>query len=1167
MHFQAVAERYAPYETILEISHADELSDTSLASSFPLHTASPALSTTRLDEISEDAEDGAGSASPQMPARTNSAKFGTARYKTERRVDQLMRAQQSGPSSPLRGDSAPNPSASPAPGLKPSISQFLVREDSGTRSITSISPSVASVSEYAGSIADSEITMTKETESTPSTVDLEKAEVPIAERQIEPTTPDPVASIRTPSIREPSPARSPQSSERPLSVAGSDMSSSLPQLIEQKSTPDIPQSHFEEPFDFSYLEPKPKVKLGPRPVVTPERPRKSGTLGTSLLPAGYLAKKQEQQRPKSTGPVSPVQAQMLAGLAIFPTPPPIPAVPEYIPRPVSRGSVKSMPSQKSTTMTPEKLRLMKAVELRKRQMRKGNPEIKTQPPAEKAPVVPDLPRDNEPEEIERSFSSLPDSVALEAPKPDSGIDLENAHSHECEMQNRLHSPSHCAQSEAETVPEPAELLSAPIADLDSTTQPTGVEVDTDNHVEPEEVKTDEQQVGGAEISSDEPSQSAPTSEAMHIVSPTPASEAEPNQAAEEVKAEEIIALPTEVASSNANAVDQTVDQAVDQAVDQTIDQTAFSTMLENLITDLPEIVTTASSRPQTAEDEVRASLERSPSPLESGDPATIESSGVLVVESELSYLAKRRRGLVEPLHIDVETRRDSEAESLTDNELLEELQSATFHDAKEMVVSKSPGPNTSFFPSHSARSTSRDSADSQPRSPVKEVSISNGLPQIDTHPTNASTELIAQPHSGKSSSSVSPVDRLSPVASLKRNVSSGITKRIQALNELSNREPNAVPVHIPTRAMSPDPAPVFLANDRRPSMRAPHSRPGSYRLRPNTERAGSFTSGSQPDIAHVWNTSQDTTNKRGSVSVKARIVRPPTAGSAEKPNDTTNDLHESQIEINHSRGTPTPTPVSQAFLPPMATAPTNPPSPDHRSLHSPRRKSFGRSKAATPGPVPANEDVRPGSASIISTDEPSGSRTSRFFKRMSNFGNNSSKRRSIVLPGVASPPTASAPFEPSASRQSSVAAATPTTTPATTDRDTPPAVQVGDLNVQFPDTLVSPTIMPLPLFLKPTKTNTQNPRSSGNAAGSPSMTPATYTSPHPPPNKPKTTPRAQARNSTSPTSERPTLQTLTARNSPTASASNSPPPHNYPMAMRVVCCNSRVKMRWARGRC
>lgn len=947
-----------------------------------------------------------------------------------------MRAQHARPASPLRGETAPNLSTSPSGSLKPSISQFLVRDDSGTRSITSLTPSVSSVTEYAGSIADSEITTTKETDSIPSTADFEKSEEPATEHQIDSISPDPMASIRTPSIREPSPERLPQSAEPPGSIAGSDRSPPMPQLSEQKSIHDRPKSQLEEPYDFSYLEPKQKVKLGPRPVVTPERPRKSGTMGTSLLPSGYLAKKQEQQRPKSTGPANYVQSQMLAGLTAFPAPPPIPSMPEYSPRPISRGSVKSMPSQKSTTMTPEKLRLMKAVELRKRQMRKSNPQIRTQPPADQAPAVPDVPRNISPERNGIVVSPQPVGAALQSPKPDSGIDLEDAHSNEREMQNHLNSSSTGAGEGGADLQDAAGLLSKATVISDPVLQESDSTVNTGAHTNPSAAVTEGQQTEGAERPLT-PSESLSPPDASPLVTAVPTIDAEPKQAEIEATTEEIDAPSTERMSGNTGAVNQN------------IDETAFSTSLENLITDVPAIVTTASSRPQTAQNETNLPIERSPSPLESGIPSSMESSGTLAVDTEMSELAKRRRGLVEPLHIDVETRRNSDAESLTDNELLEELQSATFHNAKEMVVSKSPGPSTPFFPPNFGRSLSRGSADSQSRSPVKEVSIPNGLSEVEAPSEDVPSELTQQPRSGKSSSSVSPIDRHSPVASLKRNVSSGITKRIQALNELSNREPSAVPVHIPSRALSPDPAPVFLANDRRPSMRSPHSRTGSsYRLRPSAERAGSFPNGTQQaEIPHVWSTTQDTTSNRDSVSVKARIVRPPTAGSAEKSNDTTNDLHESQIEINHSRGTPTPTSVSQAFLPPMPSIPVNPPSPDHRSLHSLRRKSFGRSKAATPGPVPANEDVRSGAASIISTDEPSGSRTSRFFKRMSNFGNNSSKRRSVVspvLPSVASP----TPTEPSASRAASVA----------TDRETPPAVQVGDLNVQFPDTLVSHTI-------------------------------------------------------------------------------------------------------------
>ncbi|KAI7681273.1 hypothetical protein KC353_g21912, partial [Hortaea werneckii] len=66
VHFQDILERYSPYETLLEITSADSLNDTSLASSFPLHTASPSASSNRLHEISEDGED--AGLTPRRPA-------------------------------------------------------------------------------------------------------------------------------------------------------------------------------------------------------------------------------------------------------------------------------------------------------------------------------------------------------------------------------------------------------------------------------------------------------------------------------------------------------------------------------------------------------------------------------------------------------------------------------------------------------------------------------------------------------------------------------------------------------------------------------------------------------------------------------------------------------------------------------------------------------------------------------------------------------------------------------------------------------------------------------------------------------------------------------------------------------------------------------------------
>lgn len=1060
VHFQAVAERYAPYETILEISHPDELSDTALAASFPLHTASPALSNTRLDEISEDAEDGGSAPFGRLPARNNSnksAKFGTARYKTERRVEQLMRAQQHRPASPLRGETSPTLSSSPSASLKPSISQFLVHEDSRSRSITSLTPSVASVTEYAGSSAESDGSTAKETDTIASTVEVQQPDIEPAERDVTPSEPAPVAE--TPSIREPSPeVQREEPAERRNSHVESIRSSHLPDFSEDKSTPDPAKSLAEEePFDFSYLEPKPKIKLGPRPVVTPDKPRKSGNMGTSLLPAGYLAKKQEQQRPKSYGAPNLAQSQPTSGLGLFPAPPPIPNIPEYNPRPVSRGSVKSMPSQKTTTMTPEKLRLMKAVEMRKNKMRKSNPQIRTPMSSEQAPEIPKLPGNTEAEQIVQTVVRTPNNLD-ESKKLDSGIAMEHLPRAETHTQSNVKSPKHGLDEvrEVETR-EPAGLLSLPVANEELEPQHSEP-LDTDA-ISDEPTLSIQQLAGADEFPL--PPKGSPRRNGSRRASRR--SRHSSPLATENVQAESIPMPPTSKSPETAVIIDQNVDES------------AMSTSFENLITDVPAIVTTASSRPQTANEAVEMSKDGSQSPHGVMESGSVNTSGTLTPSDEafrqMSELAQRRRGLVEPLHIDVDTRRNSVAESLSDNDLLEELQSATFHDAKEMVVSKSPGPNGQILPAHLARSISHDSSASQSRSPVRSINIPSGMshPEVSLdqqlqQPAERSTPVsqeqaqqTQQPPSGISSSNASPVDRCSSSASQRRVVSSGITRRIQALNDLSNREPSAVPVHIPTRGMSPDPAPVFLAQERRPSMRSPHSRTGSaFKLRAKTERAGSASNGSiQPESSHVWNTSHDATSNRDSISVKARIVRPPTAGSTEASADNTNDLHESQIEINHSRGMPTPTSVSQAFLPPMPSPPTNPPSPDLRSLNSLRRKSFGRSKASTPGPVPVNDELRSGAASTTSTEEPGSSRTSRFFKRMSTFGSNASKRRSVaspVLPGVGSPNLT----ETSSSRAGSIS----TTAANPLDKDTPPAVQVGDLNVQFPDTLVSPSPFP-----------------------------------------------------------------------------------------------------------
>ncbi|GAM90688.1 hypothetical protein ANO11243_087330 [Dothideomycetidae sp. 11243] len=55
VHFQGVIETFTPHDALLDISNADGLSDTALAATFPLHAGTAA--TNNLDEIAEDGEE------------------------------------------------------------------------------------------------------------------------------------------------------------------------------------------------------------------------------------------------------------------------------------------------------------------------------------------------------------------------------------------------------------------------------------------------------------------------------------------------------------------------------------------------------------------------------------------------------------------------------------------------------------------------------------------------------------------------------------------------------------------------------------------------------------------------------------------------------------------------------------------------------------------------------------------------------------------------------------------------------------------------------------------------------------------------------------------------------------------------------------------------------
>jgi hypothetical protein len=229
------------------------------------------------------------------------------------------------------------------------------------------------------------------------------------------------------------------------------------------------------------------------------------------------------------------------------------------------------------------------------------------------------------------------------------------------------------------------------------------------------------------------------------------------------------------------------------------------------------------------------------------------------------------------------------------------------------------------------------------------------------------------------------------------------------------------------------------------------------------------TAPQQPENNTVWNVENGSSEGLGSVSVTARIVRPTAVESVDSKADMDAELQPSQLVVSsHKRGAP-----SQSSVRQLSKIDTNQQPVDSvarsgmsptlvresvdgtRTLHSASR--FGRHKPSSPTaddfpvPPPSNKPmtIQPAPAPMPANDESvapkEATRTSRFFKRMSNIGN---KRRSTVAQSVGS---SASP----ASERGSVMGNN-TSLPSSKDKpEPPPALTVGDLNIQFPDSLVS----------------------------------------------------------------------------------------------------------------
>ncbi|KXT08981.1 hypothetical protein AC579_4020 [Pseudocercospora musae] len=1005
VHFQDVLEKYSPYETLLEISSADALNDTSLAASFQLHTASPSPSSSRLDEIQEDEDDGPaeGGANASSAPVTGAQRY-SARTRMSKRAERADRSMASLPpgKSPLAKSPRSTPPDSPGRSAAPKmlgpeqLPSAVINPAELPLSPASLNENIAPECAAASEVGEKTCAADEAPGVPPKTrKDLPEPEPP----SLPPKTPTKDLSDL--------PAESPAGQVRKASASSIDQAS----MPEYKSALRS-QSMDEEPYDFGKYEAlfKPKVKLGPRPVHSPERVKRPAVARVSAVPANFrpTTKKQEPSRPNSQGQTTSRAAAVASPESDMPALPPVPATPEYKPRPISRASIKSAPSHKSSGMTPDKVRLMKAVELRRRQLRQSQEQTSATLLDVDVPEVPQLPQRSP---LREKKNSPPSEMEASAPV-DQVMPLARVPGLETEQE---------------------QLTTDDESQQQSSKADSGISLrygtpDT-QHTDTIEEESAETTPGEKYIAAMDVPAAAGHPAALPLTTHVPPNPEPSPQSVE-----------TGRTADTLSTASLTSTERPDHS-EHGSDETAV----------LPTLQMEDGSRPLTSGSE--APVQRSGSEATIGQSTSDQSENSLEEppsspRKQNSDLAQRRRGLVEPLHIETSSGNPDDLGS-DDDEFLEELHSATVHEAKPISMARSPV--ATAFPG--GRRPSADTVAS-----VRSVQIARAS-TLPVERTSETTDLLSPDSSKPLFVGSSPTPPPDAMAGFTRSVSSGISKRIQALNELSARDSSASSFSWQSRPLAPDTSPNGLSphelQDRKSSRRTPTaSRPSSYRRqsRGSANQTPVATPGAEQ--APVWSVQHDPVTNRNSVTVTTRITRPTTADSTEEDRV---QLQKSEVLINHQR-------ERGRILAPIRTeAPSNGPTPalspvhstNSSDLHSLNSSRFGRHQGSgSPGlddfPPPPSNPVQ-STSSLTPTDESiapkEGSRTSRFFKRMSTL--TGPKKKSSPHPMASSTSLvsneATSPLKTPPMQRESV---------ATEKSDTPPAVVVGDLNVQLPDSLL-----------------------------------------------------------------------------------------------------------------
>lgn len=871
---------------------------------------------------------------------------------------------------------------------------------------------------------------------------------------------------------------------------------------------------------------KPKVRLGPRPSLDVCKTATSGGTAAhrlvSTLPQGLKVSTKggsKKGRPSLSSQDSGEPPSMSL------SPPSIPengTLPTFFPsRPHTSGgrpntssgiSVRSTLSTKSAapvakvpTITPEKARLMKAMEMRKKQMSAtasapvsaqtppsfpGSSTSKTNleiPPSPSSQIS-----QGAPQEISETLALLTDMAKAEK----SAIALDTSSTLKTDDSDATRTDSYpvspigpSEKAESTRASSIAESTNETVQEVVSTKAVT-----TNNTVD--------------ESSGADSSESAASEPVVKILLQTP------ERDSESIKL-------TEIDGSEQGTTGLTRSVSEDTIMDDTTasleeEQTAKAEDISEVKVDSPAAPITMPSAQDSraAPDTDSGSVE--PLQTSASEPNFKTSEKSLMdnpFDPGYQFSRKKKIHSIEPIRTSFDrSGPNSEDKFTSDDELMDELQSAVLQDAKLMSVAKSP--ISPLFPQSSKSETKISRTVSSPLQSANPIP-----PPLTARP--GGDRSLSRPMSASANflNRISMQPAAAPIVSKKISVASGVANRIKAFEKFQNLAPDSSAPS--TLGPNPTASPAFFSVRRNSALvpsRTPSIAERTNSLNKNTPTPGTSREGS-PDLFKERERSgsvqqrvsmlkpvapseaKTTLARSESVQVTARIIRDPNQPFPQKqevgkdsPDYRPLELKESPLVIDHQKAVSSPPketiPERRLSTSSKTTTTTNT---ERRSsiamvkdLINDRRSSFSERRRSTTietstssptvmssSRIPCSQITSPtrnsrpssisshrsidrsefsppptvSSASSGNDDQSDkkSSRTSRMMKRMSS--SLSSSRKAIahaISPTVREDPEPPVfPDSGASSAPSRSLAASPTIT-----------VDLGDVNVQFPDSLL-----------------------------------------------------------------------------------------------------------------